>query len=211
MVLLVVLAAGAVAALTTDLPSVGQLRADLDEGGLGTRLLLVAGSTAVLLAPVPRSVVSVLLGGLLGFGAGLTVAMAAGMLAAVAAFALSRGLGRQAALQWAGPRLNGADRSLTERGFAWVLTARLIPVLPFAVVSYGAGLSGVRPAPFLAATAVGLVPSTVVQVGLGASVPLVAGWVDGGAAALLVVLAVLLLAGAGWWWHRRRARRGGAS
>jgi uncharacterized membrane protein YdjX (TVP38/TMEM64 family) len=204
-----VLLAGGVAALTVDLPSVGQLRAWLDAGGPGVWALLVAGLAVVLLAPVPRSALSVLAGVVLGFGPGLAVAMAGGLLGAVAAFGLSRALGRPAVGRLAGPRLRRADQLFTERGFTSVLVGRLVPMMPFVVVSYGAGLSGVRLGPFLAATVVGLVPSTVLQVGVGASTGLVVSRLGALAAVPVAVLGLLVLAGGSVWWYRHGSRGSG--
>ncbi|MGY2084342.1 TVP38/TMEM64 family protein [Blastococcus sp. SYSU DS0539] len=204
------LLAGALAALSVDLPSVAQVRAWLDGGGAGIWVLLVGGLVVLLLAPVPRSVLSVVAGVVLGFGPGLAVALTGGLLSAVAAFGLSRGLGRPAAERLAGPRLRRADRLVTERGFVSVLVGRLIPVMPFVVVSYGAGLSGVRFGSFLAATAVGIVPSTVVQVGIGASTGVAVARFGALAAVPLVVLGLGALVAGAAWWYRRRAQPGEA-
>jgi uncharacterized membrane protein YdjX (TVP38/TMEM64 family) len=199
------LAVGAVVAATVDPPDVATLRTWLaGAGGVGW-VAAVLGVAVVLLAPVPRSVVSVLIGLVAGFWAGLAVALAGGLLGALAAFALSRALGRPAVERFAGGRLTRVDRLALDRGFLAVLAGRLVPVVPFVVVSYGAGLTTVRPGPYAAATALGLVPSTVVQVGIGAS----AGAVVAGAATVTVVLLVALAvaaAGSALVWWRRRAR-----
>ncbi|WP_198597785.1 TVP38/TMEM64 family protein [Blastococcus atacamensis] len=207
-VLGVLLAAGVVAAFVIDLPDAGEVRTWLDDGGPAAWALLVGGLTLVLLAPVPRSLVSVLAGAVLGFGAGLAVAVVGGLLAGLVAFGLSRALGRPAVSRLAGPRLHRADELFSDRGFVAVLAGRLIPVVPFVVVSYGAGLSGVRLGPYAAATAVGLVPSTIVQVGVGASTAFVVEHLTTLVVVPVVVAAVVLL-GAGLWWFRRRTRRAG--
>ena len=69
---------------------------------------MVLGLALVLLAPVPRSALSVLVGLVAGFGPGLAVALAGGLLAALAAFGLSRTLGRSAATRLAGPGSAGS-------------------------------------------------------------------------------------------------------
>ncbi|NEK84668.1 TVP38/TMEM64 family protein [Blastococcus saxobsidens] len=199
--------AGGIAALVLDLPDPGQLRAWLDGGGPTAWVLLVGGLALVLLAPVPRSVLAVLSGLVLGFTAGLIVSVIGGLLAGLVAFGLSRALGRPTVERLAGPRLHRVDQLFTERGFISVLAVRMIPVMPHVVVSYGAGLSGIRLGPYFAATAVGLVPSTVVQVGVGASTGFV---VEQHLTTLTVVPALVIglaLLAAGVWWYRRRARR----
>ncbi|WP_236825725.1 MULTISPECIES: TVP38/TMEM64 family protein [unclassified Blastococcus] len=195
---------GGAAALTSDLPSAEQLRAVVAGAGAAAWPVLVVAVALVLLAPVPRSVVSALLGGVLGFTAGLAVSFAGGLLAALLAFGLARWLGRPAVARLAGPRL---DRLADGRTFVVVLGSRLVPVVPFVAVNYGAGLAGLRPAPFAAATAVGLVPSTVVQVGVGASAGALLAQLDTSVLVPLLAVALLVVAAGAAWWCRGRAAR----
>jgi uncharacterized membrane protein YdjX (TVP38/TMEM64 family) len=203
--LVLLLAAGAGAAFLLDLPGVATVRAWVGSaGGAGwTAMALVVA--LVLLAPVPRSAVSVLVGVVAGFWTGVAVAFAGGLLAAVGAFGLSRGLGRSAVLRLAGRRLARADGLVSDRSFLAVLTGRLVPVVPFVAVSYGAGLTGVRFLPYVLATALGLVPSTLVQVGVGASAGFLVERVP--VAVVVPAVAVVLAAAvaATVLWRRRRA------
>ena len=195
--LVVVLAAGTVAALTVDLPSVATARSWLQGTGALGPVALSLGLAVALMAPVPRTALSVLAGLVAGFTTGLSVAFTGAMLAGAGAFGLSRWLGRPAVARLSGSRLAQVDRLASDRPFVSVLTGRLLPVVPFTLLSYAAGLTGMRLAPYLAATAVGLVPSTVVQVGVGASAPAIlaaAGPVTvASAAAALAVLVVLVV------------------
>ncbi|SEM01446.1 SNARE associated Golgi protein [Blastococcus sp. DSM 46786] len=88
-----------------------------------------------------------------------------------------------------------------------MLVARAMPVAPFVVVSYAAGLSGVRLGPYVMGTAVGLVPWSVLYVSIGASAARIDSWAPliplvSGA---VVVMSIALLTGLSW---RRRQRRG---
>jgi uncharacterized membrane protein YdjX (TVP38/TMEM64 family) len=192
--LLVVLVTGGVLALVVDLPSLDTVRERLDDtGGAGLVVLALAVGVA-LLAPVPRTALSLLVGLVVGFWPGVAVALSGALLGGLGAFALSRWLGRDAATRLAGGWLERVDRLVGERGFVPVLTARLIPVVPFTPLSYAVGLTGVRVLPYAAATAIGTLPGTVVQVGIGASASLV---VQRGAVLGVVpaLVAVVLLAG----------------
>ncbi|TFV62461.1 UNVERIFIED_ORG: DedA family protein [Bacillus sp. AZ43] len=203
-VLGVLVLAGCVVALAVDLPTGEAVRTRLDDAGGAGWAVLVLAVGLVLLAPVPRSAVSVLLGVVLGFGPALAVAMAGGLLGGLSAFGLSRALGRPAVDRIAGPRLDRLDRLMVDRGFWAVLAGRLMPVVPFVVLSYGSGLTAVRFAPYAVATAIGLLPSTVVQVGVGASAGVLAGWATE-ATVVPAVAVVLALAGLGVLaWRRRR-------
>jgi uncharacterized membrane protein YdjX (TVP38/TMEM64 family) len=199
-----IVATGGVLALTVDLPDVGAVRSWLDGAGGAGWAALVLGLTLVLLAPVPRSAFSVLLGVVVGFGPGLAVALAGGLLSGLAAFGLSRVLGRPAVTRLAGRRLGAVDRLMLDRGFWALLGGRLLPVMPHVVVSYGAGLTAVRLVPYALSTALGLVPSTLVQVGIGASAGVVADRAT--TVGVVVPVAVLLLVGFGVLGRRRRRR-----
>jgi uncharacterized membrane protein YdjX (TVP38/TMEM64 family) len=199
--LVLLLVAGLVVALTVELPDVDVVRRRLDDAGGAGWAGLVVGVGLVLMAPVPRTAVSVLLGLVAGFVPGLLVGLAGAMLAALGSFGLSRWLGRAAVTRLAGPRLARLDRLLVDRGFVSLLVGRLLPVVPFVVLSYGAGLTAMRLLPYVAATALGILPSTVVQVGVGASAPAL---VSGVTAAVALPLAVLAVAGV-LWSRRRRA------
>jgi uncharacterized membrane protein YdjX (TVP38/TMEM64 family) len=167
--LAVLLGTATALALTLDLPSTDVVRSWVDGAGPAAWAGMVLGLALVLLAPVPRSAVSVLVGVVLGFDPGVVLALGGGMLAGLAAFGLSRTLGRTAAVRLTGKRLARMDRLMTDRGFVAVLAGRLLPVMPFVVLSYGAGLTSIRWGPYALATAIGLVPSTIVQIGVGAS------------------------------------------
>ncbi|MCZ2815526.1 TVP38/TMEM64 family protein [Modestobacter sp. VKM Ac-2984] len=170
LLLVALIAAGCTVALTADLPEVAALRDWLgDVGPLGWAVLVV-GLALATLAPVPRTALSLLAGVLAGFWGGLALALTSGALGAAAGFLVARRLGREAVTRLAGPRLARVDARLSERGFLAVLVGRLTPIAPFTVVSYAAGLSGMRSRDHLAGTALGLVPGTVLHVSIGATV-----------------------------------------
>ena len=203
-VLGLLLATATVLAVTLGLPRGEAVRAWVDGAGGAAWAGMVLGVALVLMAPVPRTAVSVLVGVVLGFVPGLVLSLAGGLLAGLASFGLSRTLGRAAATRLGGRRLARVDELVTDRGFVAVLAGRLLPVLPFVVLSYGAGLTAIRWAPYALATALGLVPSTIVQVGIGASARVLAQ--RAGVLTLVSgVVAVLVLGG---WavlaWRRRQ-------
>jgi uncharacterized membrane protein YdjX (TVP38/TMEM64 family) len=93
---------------------------------------------------------------------------------------------------------------MVDRGFLAVLAGRLLPMMPFVVLSYGAGLTAIRPAPYALATAIGIVPSTILQVGIGASAGVLIPWASTVTMASLL-LVVLVPAGVGIRVWRRRS------
>jgi uncharacterized membrane protein YdjX (TVP38/TMEM64 family) len=204
--LVVLLVAGIALTASVDLPAVATVRSWADGAGGAAWAWLTLGVALLLLGPVPRSALAVLVGVVAGFGPGLVIAFVGAMLGAVIAFGLARSLGRAATTRLAGPRLARVDGLLRDRGFVAVLAGRLLPVAPFVVLSYAAGLTAIRTAPYVLATALALVPSTVVQVGIGASAGAFATW--GTAVTVLpgvAVVAVLAWLGVRAWRRRRPA------
>jgi uncharacterized membrane protein YdjX (TVP38/TMEM64 family) len=194
---LAAVAAAVVVVLTVRAAGVAEVREAVSGAGGWAPVLFVLLSGAVTLTPVPRTVFTVAAGVLFGPITGVLLAVAGTMLAASVAFGLVRVVGgplveRHAdrrALVWLRARL---DRS----GLLAVASLRLIPVLPFFVVNYAAGLSGVRLAPYLLGTVLGILPGTVAVVVLGDAA------VGGSPHPVLLVVSVagglLGLAGAAW-------------
>ena len=200
---LLIVAAVAVAA-TVQPPGVEDMRGWLSRAGPAAWAGIVLGLALALLTPAPRSVLSVLVGAVAGFTGGLVVVVLAGVLGGLAGYALSRWLGRAALLRLVGDRLARIEQRLARRAFLAVLIARISPV-PFMVVSYAAGLSNVRLGPYLLGTAMGVLPGSVLYVGIGTSLSALIGWAPRWPAAAVALFAVvaLSLSGAVWWWRRR--------
>lgn len=55
-----------------------------------------------------------------------------------------------------------------ENAFSYILALRLAPIFPFVVVNVAPALAGVRLAPYVAATALGIIPGTFVYASVGA-------------------------------------------
>lgn len=174
------------------LPELETLRAGASDlglaGGVGFALLYAA----ITLTPAPKNVLSVAAGLVFGFGGALTAVYAGALLGAAAAFALGRLLGREAVERFTGARVARLDDLLRRRGLLAVIGVRLIPVLPFTAINYGAGLTAVRRRDYALGTALGIIPGTVAYVALGAF-GLELGWP---AWTAIGVLGALTLAGA---------------
>ena len=67
-------------------------------------------------------------------------------------------LGRTALSRLFGPRLQRVLAAARKRAFMVVVACRVVPVAPGTVVNLGLGVSGIRPADFIAGTVVGMTP-----------------------------------------------------
>ncbi|MCX7685256.1 MAG: VTT domain-containing protein [Acetobacteraceae bacterium] len=176
------------------------------QGALAPLLFVLLGAAATA-AGLPRQAIA-FLGGF-GFGvlAGSALAMAGQLLGAAIAFGWARLVGRP----WAerrlagrfGPRLRPLVGTLRENPFGAALALRLMPIGNNLALNLVAGMSGIAALPFLAASAIGYLPQTVVFALLGKGVRVDGAWQIGLAGAMFAASVGLGL----WLWRRHRAAR----
>jgi uncharacterized membrane protein YdjX (TVP38/TMEM64 family) len=108
------------------------------------------------------AVLTLLGGAIFGFGWGALLNLIGANLGASAAFWVARVLGREGVTSLFGNTLAGLDRVTAERGFAWLLRLRLIPVVPYNLLNFASGLTAMPWRTFATATAIGVIPATLI-------------------------------------------------
>jgi uncharacterized membrane protein YdjX (TVP38/TMEM64 family) len=189
--------------LLVPLPSLDEIRTAVADLGWVGGVVFTLLYAAITLTPAPKNVLSVAAGLVFGFGLALALVYAGALLGAAAAFALGRWLGRDAVERFTGSRVARLDDLVRRRGLAAVIGVRLIPVIPFTAINYGAGLTAVRRRDYALGTALGIIPGTIAYVALGAF-GLEFGWP---AWVAIGVLGALTVGGAIWADRGRRIRR----
>lgn len=122
----------------------------------------------VVAPPLPAFVVTFTNGLLFGAVWGTLLSWSSAMVGAAMSFYISRALGRPVVEKLFPDRaLDWTDHFFREYGVHSVLVARLIPVVSFALVSYGAGLTAMGFLGFFIATGIGQLPATIVYSWLG--------------------------------------------
>lgn len=165
-------------------------------------VLMVAQALA---APVPSFVITFANGLAFGVFWGWLLSLAGHALAAGVCFWIARAVGRGPVEGLVGRTgLAAVDRWFTRKGVYAIFVARLLPGVGFDVVSYAAGLSGLRFGRFICATVLGIIPQTLLYAYLGQNATQYL-WVL--LAANGVILAGVALAGLVAHRVRRRARR----
>jgi len=154
--------------LRDGLPGIPDLRRAVAAAGVWGPVVFVVLHGVVSTSPVPRTVFTVAAGVLFGSSVGLAAALTGTALAAALSFVLARFIGgplveRHAHL----PAVSWVRRRVQHRGLLTMISLRLIPAMPFSVMNYGAALSGVRLAPYLLGTLLGVLPGTISIVVLG--------------------------------------------
>lgn len=117
----------------------------------------------------PASILSIAGGLVFGplFGTVYTVIGAS--LGAFLSFGIARLLGRDFVKPLLKGKLQQCDAFAERNSFSVVLFMRLLPIFPFDMVNYGAGLCGVKPVSYVVATVLGIIPGTFAYVYLGSS------------------------------------------
>lgn len=150
----------------------------LSPEGIRTWILTFGGAAPVLfifiyavrpLILFPASVLS-LTGGL-AFGPvwGTVYTIVGATIGAVLSFWLARFLGNKLVSTRSKEKWGKLEKQLQQKGFIYILLLRLIPIFPFDLISYGAGVAKVNFTAFLFGTLLGIIPGTFAYNFLGSS------------------------------------------
>ena len=169
-----------------------EVRAKVDGLGVGGPLLIVALALIHAFVFYPAEIVDAAAGFVYGFFPALALMMVGWLLSGLLCFAIGRSVAQPLLDRWLGSeRFERSERMIERGGITLLLAVRLIPIVPFSLVSYAAGAAGVPAWRFAWTTAIGYLPITALAVyfgtrleGLHLTHPLVLG----SAAALLALL-----------------------
>lgn len=201
------LAAGALLRELGGVPGTAWVDATIRDEGLWGELVFVLVGAALTAMGVPRQTVAFLGGYAYGVVLGTALSLAAQLLGAAASYGFARALGRD----WAarrmegrfGPKLRPLRDTLRANPFGATLALRLLPVGNNLALNLLAGMAGLGLWPFLAASALGYLPQTVVFALLGKGIRVEGAWQLGLAVALLAISLGIGL----WLLRRNRAAR----
>jgi uncharacterized membrane protein YdjX (TVP38/TMEM64 family) len=130
-------------------------------------LLYVIAFALVATVGLPVTVLSIVGGALFGVARGIVLGWTGAMAGTLIAYALARSIGKGSVHRFLG-RHHLLDRLKARSDFGTLFRLRVLPVAPFAVLNYAAGLVGVSLRPLLLATAIGVLPSLAAYTYAGA-------------------------------------------
>lgn len=187
----VIVAAFAAAALLIDIPTPHEFREWAEQWGTLGPVVFFVAYTVITIAPIPRTVFTLSAGLLFAPVLGIALAVGATTVSALLAFLMVRYLGRDWVIAHLPEHktISAIDHHLERRGWLAVASMRLIAPLPFSVVNYTCGLSGVHGVQYMLATFVGVLPGTVAVVVLGDSL------IEGVTAQMLIASLVFAVIG----------------
>ncbi len=158
-----------------------------DAGPMAPLLFIGVMAAAVVISPIPSLPLDIAAGTVFGPIAGTLYASVGALLGAMISFVIARFLGRELIERTINGHINFCTFCSDRLLIKIVFISRLLPMVSFDVVSYGAGLTKMSLAKFSIATYLGMLPLTYVYVAFGAVV------VDGGIISLIAGGGVVLL------------------
>jgi uncharacterized membrane protein YdjX (TVP38/TMEM64 family) len=172
--------------------SVENLRATMLAYGpwaVGISIALMVAQAII--APLPMNVVTITNALVFGPLWGSLLSWFSTVLGASLCFLLSKTFGKPFAQKLIGSSMEKAERFFQTYGLHAMFLVRVLPLIPFDAISYGAPLVGVPFSRFLLATAVGIVPSILIYSFLGTLIARIYWWVLMGllCAALIGIIA----------------------
>lgn len=128
-------------------------------------LLFIAVYALVATLGIPATPLTLAGGAIFGTALGSLYTWSGAVLGGTGAYFLARALGMETLQRLLGARAARLEAAAGDAAgsFAALLRLRLLPLVPFNVLNVGAGVAGMHLPSFLAATALGIIPGTVVH------------------------------------------------
>lgn len=167
-------------------------------GALAPLLFLVLYCLATVLI-LPTMVLTLAGGAIFGPFLGTLLNLLGATWGAGCAFLISRYLAYNWFEQRRGERLNQLIAGVDKRGWPFVAILRLLPIIPFSLVNYGLGITGIRFKTYLLTTFIFLIPAEIIYTYCGhAGIKLLTSpdqiYRNIGTAILVVTILLLLIA-----------------
>lgn len=138
--------------------------------GIAGTLLFVMVFAAAALLSLPASLFAAAAGLVYGVATGATIAFCGAFLAATIGFLLARYVFRERveSLAQRNEKFSAIDRALGRQGWKIVGLLRISPLMPLGLSTYLFGVTSVRFWPYVIASAIGIIPGTLLYAYLGA-------------------------------------------
>lgn len=180
-----------------------ELQATLRRSGGWAPLIYIVLYTISTILILPSTVLNLAGGAIFGPWMGTLWTSVGAIIAAIAAFAFTRTIGRTLIEERLAGRWQAIDAEIQQGGVFYMFSIRLLPIIPYGLVNFAAGLTSISFKDYLLGTSLGTVPGIIPFVLLGSSgLDALQG---GNILPLLGSLALIgLLVGGATWYRRRR-------
>lgn len=154
--------------MNKDIMNVDTLKNLILDSGYFAPLIYIIAFSLVPLTFFPDSLLAILGGTIFGLSRGFLYTSIGALIGGSISFFISRILGQSFVEKLENDKLKNIQNLLKDNGFLMILLLRLIPLFPFDLISYGAGLTKISYKDFLLGTLIGIIPGILVFVNLGA-------------------------------------------
>ena len=179
-----------------------QLQDWLDRAGMWAPIIYIALYTVGTLLILPSTPLNLSGGAIFGPWLGTLWTTVAAVIAAMVAFTFTRTVGRDFVAKKFAGRWEAMDAEMRQGGLFYMCAIRLLPIIPYGLVNFTAGLTSIRLKDYLMGTILGTVPGVFPFVLMGAGVR---GFDKDNLMPLLSAFALTgILVGGATWYRRRR-------
>ncbi|BCL35411.1 TVP38/TMEM64 family protein [Nostoc sp. MS1] len=176
----------------------------LKAAGIWAPITYVAIYVIATILILPSTALNLTGGAIFGVWMGTFWTSVGAIIAAIAAFIFARTVGREIIAQKLAGRWQAIDAEVRQGAIFYMFAIRLMPILPYGLVNFAAGLTSISFKDYLIGTALGTVPGILPFVLLGSS-----GFKAIRSGEILPVVGALaligLLVGGSTWYRRRRS------
>ncbi|MEL6333664.1 MAG: TVP38/TMEM64 family protein [Cyanobacteria bacterium J06648_16] len=187
-----------------------KMQAMLERAGIWAPIIYIVIYTFATVLVLPSTALNLAGGALFGPWMGTLWTSIGAIIAAVVAFGFTRTIGRGLVEKRLGGYWRSLDSEIHQGGLFYMFSIRLLPIIPYGLVNFAAGLTSISLKDYVLGTALGTVPGVLPFVMLGSSglktlqtgdvLPLVGA----------LTLIGLLVGGAAWYRRRRRFPKQGS-
>ncbi|OUL24306.1 TVP38/TMEM64 family protein [Nostoc sp. 106C] len=174
----------------------------LKKSGIWAPVTYVAIYVVATILVLPSTALNLTGGAIFGPWLGTFWTSVAAIVAAIASFIFARTVGHEAVSRRLAGRWQAIDAEVRQGGVFYMFAIRLVPIMPYGLVNFAAGLTTVSFKDYLIGTILGTVPSVLPFVLLGSSG--LKAIRTGEVMPLIGALALLGMLVAGSTWYRRR-------
>ncbi len=182
-----------------------QLQIWLQQMGIWAPIVYILVYTIATLCILPSTPLNLTGGAIFGSVWGTVWTSIAAILAAVISFWFSRTIGRKFVEQKLAGKWEAIDREMHQGGLLYMFAIRLLPLIPYGIVNFAAGLTSIKFRDYLIGTLLGTVPGILPFVMMGDGLEDLK---HGHVLTILVSLALAgMLIGTATWYRRRTGSR----
>ncbi|MDY7014507.1 MAG: TVP38/TMEM64 family protein [Cyanobacteriota bacterium] len=179
-----------------------QIEVWLARAGIWAPIIYILLYTVGTLLILPSTPLNLSGGAIFGPWLGMLWTTVAAIIAAVVAFAFTRTAGRDWVAQKFAGRWEAIDAEMRQGGLFYMFAIRLLPLIPYGIVNFAAGLTSIRFRDYLIGTVLGTVPGILPFVMMGSGLQALR---RGDVIPILFSLTLAgLLVGAATWYRRHR-------